>query len=1148
LPLFAAALAGWLLAPSGALLVGLAGAAIGAGTLAAACVLARMPRRPDDGRVARFIEERAETGGVSQAVCAADALVSAVQVAEAPDQHAAGFADLIVGHALRMLRQVDPSAVISPAAMRRAATEAAAGAVVLSLASAVAFPFLLRAGATAWVALVPHGIQISVLTGNARVPAGRPLRIAAVVQGRGARLLPVVPTLVVAADGQERSVAMIPSSEGFAYEFDSIDRSFEYKVVAGASTSASYSVTALVPPRITRIDLRYEYPAFTGLGPRQEEGAGDIYGPAGTRVQLLVHTDKPVAMGEIALASGRAAALAGRMGTTVEGNLLLARDDTYRVRLTDGDGLHSIGDVEYFIRLMDDRPPDVRIVRPSSDQGVTPLEEISIEARADDDHGVAELDLVYTVAGRAPRVVPFTRVTGTEVEKIGTYLLETEGLRVQPGDVITGYALARDVARGKRSTETRSDIFFLEVKPFNEEFVSAQSQAMGGGGAAANQIESLIAAQKEIINATWNLERRSGAGRSAEDLKAVGQAQAELKARAEQVMRGGRPAYRGVFPQQHVNPWRPISQRSGGPDPIRAAVAAMGRAVEQLQRERTADAIPHEMAALQGLLQAQAEVRRREVMQQASGPGQGGSNRADRDLSALFDRELQRQQRTNYETPRQSGETPERRDTSDALDRVRDLARRQQELARRQRELATTKLPADEIKRQLERLTREQEELRKQAEELEQRLRDQRAATEGRKSAPGDQGRSAEGARGAQEMRRAAEQMRNAAEDMQRQDAAGAAASGEAAAESLRQMERQIRGDSPDARQRAAGEIQLEAQQIAEGQRRVAAEAARLEKEGQDASGRTTDALRRLAAEKDRLAERVEELQRGTRQLERDLPGEAGAPFRDAGKQLQDQRIGSRMRDSAQQMRERAESAAKGREGKPGSSQGLPAGAVAAPGPQAGLSRLEQDLSRALDSVVDTLGGKSQGDARRLMQELDRAREMRERLDRLERQVREAEAKAKAAGGSPGSTGQAGEGERSGRRGSPGGRQAGNGNAEQQLREAREEYSRELLRTRDALGRAQAEQRGGLDGSTPEHHEYSRSAPGNEAFKQDFSGWEALRRDIDLAMDKYETAVTGRLARRIAEDRLSAGGSERVPDAYRSPVSRYFESIAKVKK
>jgi hypothetical protein len=89
-----------------------------------------------------------------------------------------------------------------------------------------------------------------------------------------------------------------------------------------------------------------------------------------------------------------------------------------------------------------------------------------------------------------------------------------------------------------------------------------------------------------------------------------------------------------------------------------------------------------------------------------------------------------------------------------------------------------------------------------------------------------------------------------------------------------------------------------------------------------------------------------------------------------------------------------------------------------------------------------------------------------------------------------------------------------------------------------------AEQRGGLGGSTPEQHEFSRSAPGNEAFKQDFGSWESLRKDIDLALEQFEAAASARLAPKAA-DRMSGGGSERVPDAYRPVVSRYFEAIAK---
>ena len=1123
IPILLAAGTAWGLGPRGWALVGLmALAAIAAGAGIAAVFL-RMPARPDDCQVARFVEERTGTPEVAPAL--SDALVSAVRVIESPDRLGGGFASLLVSRALDALRGIEPSTLIPREALRQAGLKSAAGAGLLLLALVLAVPHLLRAGATVWVSLFPQTIQVDVATGNTRVAAGRPLRIAAKLRGRGAGLLSLTPSLVVSANGQQRSVPMSGSADGFSYTIASVDRSFEYRVVAGASSSPSYAVTALFPPRVKSIELAYEYPSFTGLKPREEKNGGDIYAPEGTRVRLLVHADKPLASGELAMA-GAAPVPLRASGTSASAELVLADDGAYRVRLSDADGLGSTGEVEYFIRVMDDRPPTVQIVRPTGDQGITPLQEVAIEARADDDYGIAELDLVYAVAGRPPKTVPFTRRSGTDVARLGTHVLAAEELRVQPGDVITYYARARDVARGKRSTETRSDMFFLEVKPFTEEFVAAQSQAMGGGG-SATQIDTLIAAQKEIINATWNLERRSTAGRSADDLKAVAGAQAELKARAEQIA-GGRRGGRGFFPQQIAPPR--ASGRGPSGDPVGSAIEAMGRAVEQLQGARTADAIPHEMEALQGLLRAQAEIRRRQVMQQsASAAGQGGTSRTDRDLSALFDRELQRQQKTNYEAPQQSSDTPQQ-DESDLLDRIRELARRQDELAQQQRTLAQANLAAEELKRQLERLSRDQEELRRLAEQLQKQVQAARSAAAGR-------GRGNTSPSGS-DIQRAAEEMRNAATEMQRQNATGAAASAQQAAEALKRLERQVRGSSTDARQRTAGELRLEAQQIAEAQRRGAAEAARLEKERSGTDRATGDALRRLAAEKDKLADRIDRLQQAAREAERDAPGAEGAPFREAGQQLQGQQVGARMRESAGALRDRASGSAAGREGGTQHQNG--------PGSPQSAAQREQQLTRSLEAVANALNGGGPEDGRKLAEQLDRTREMRDRLNSLEQQLRAAEAQAgRGRGGNGQRDGSAGRGSGRGgeQPGEGGGSRGSGGEAVQRLRD---EYGRELQRSREALGRMRAEQRGG-GGSTPEEHEFSRSAPGNEAFKQDFSNWESLRKDVDLALEQFEAAASARLTPKNA-DRLSAGGSERIPDAYRPMVSRYFEAIAKAKK
>jgi Domain of unknown function (DUF4175) len=1098
--------------------------------LAAMVVAAwRLFHRPGDRQLARFVEERAALLG--DVVPFDDVVVSAVDALTPLDSEP--FRDLVVEAAVRRLDAVGAEGIVTTRALRRSGAEALAGIAALAVAAALAWPMLARATEAAWITVFPQSIQVEVLPGDARVPAGQPLTIRASVRARGKLLTRFTPRLTVEAGKDARIVAMTPDGGGFLFSFESIDRSFRYRVTAGSQRSNDYTVTALMSARVARIDLRYEYPAFANLPPREEHNAGDIYAPAGTRVRVRVHTDKPIASGQMMFAEGAGGAKTSDSGVLhpigdqlLEGELLLARDDSYRVRLTDRDGLHSSGDTEYFLRVMDDRPPDVRILRPAADQQITPLEEVAIEARAEDDYGITSFELVYAVAGREPKVVPFQRSNGDTIARAGTHTLAAEDLGVQPGDVITYYARARDVGRGKRPTETRSDIFFLEVRPFSEEFVLAQSQAMSG--MASEQIETLVAGQKEIINATWNIERRaaSGAGRSTTDVTAIAAAQAELRSRAEQIAsRTGRS--RGVirFPQQLTEPRPPpgpLRQAQGRPpsDPVGAAISAMTRAIGQLEGQRTGEALPHEMAALQGLLQAQAEVRRREVAQQAAG-AMGGLGRQGQDLSALFDKELQRQQRTNYETRSQSETRADRPENESALDRIRDLAQRQEELARRQRELASATTTAEEMKRQLEKLTREQEALRQQAEELARQMGQQ--TSQPQRGESGQQGQAGGGA-----VRDASEQMRSAAGELQRQSPSTAADRGERAAADLRRLEQQMRRGNPEAQRQATGEARLEAQQIADEQRRIAGEAARLSK-GTDAANH--DAWRRLSGEKETLADRVDALQRAAEQLSTaGAPSPAAATGQPAAaaKEIARQQIAGRMRETARKMRDAAGAdAAAGRGGKQA--------------PLQGAADAEQQIARALDRIVDHLGGAT-ADAAGLSRELDESRAIRDRLDRLERQVRDADARAAAGRQGQGPSTSSGQSRATG---SGAGASPAPGEEAQRLRE---QYARELQGARESLSRLERGSPGaGLGGTSPETHEWSGVDKGTESFKQDFSKWESLRKDVDSALDRYEASVIARAARKGLQDRLSAGGSDRVPEDYRRLIARYYESLARKK-
>jgi hypothetical protein len=217
----------------------------------------------------------------------------------------------------------------------------------------------------------------------------------------------------------------------------------------------------------------------------------------------------------------------------------------------------------------------------------------------------------------------------------------------------------------------------------------------------------------------------------------------------------------------------------------------------------------------------------------------------------------------------------------------------------------------------------------------------------------------------------------------------------------------------------------------------------------------------------------------------------------------------------------------------------------------------EQQLADALDKVARKMNGAdaggAKGDTQKIADQLDEVRDARERLARLDKQMKEAQQAAQnGARGQDGARGQeAGRAQapgRAGRSGPEGQRGQGGSQGDGQggdVARLQQDYNKELRRTRDLMDRLQrGNPESGGRMTTPEEHEWSRSAPGTEAFKQDYAAWQTLSADVARALERAESSVANRLSNAAAKDRLRAGGSERVPDAYRQRVSKYFESIA----
>ena len=1069
----------WL--PSDLPLIVLALTASLAATAYAAWVLWPLRRLPTVRQVARFVEEQVPE--------LEDRLASAAELGDRPT--ASGVHGLMIADAARQVQRIVLDRVVARARVRRAIGYGAASGVALAVVFGLAAEPARRAAGAAWLYAFPSTIRIEVLPGNARVIAGQPLRVRAHISGIADASGRTRVLLQVESSGEWRDIEMQPVEDGFQYDFASILESFRYRVVAARARSAEYAVDALVLPHVNRIDVEYDYPAFTGLDRRVELDGGDIYAPAGTGVTLIVHADKPVADGAMVLADGSRIAFTARDDVTLTGVFEVSADDTYRVALSDADGLSNPGEMQYFIRAIDDRPPDVRILRPAGDRSVTPLEEVTIEARADDDYGLERFELVYAVRGGEEQAVLLPGSVGATT-RAGIHVLYIEDLDVEPGDFLTYYARALDQNRAKASTEARSDIFFLDVAPFEQEFVEAQSQSQRGDGGTG--LADLAAAQREVIVATWKLDLRPADAALDDDVRTVARSQGELKLRAEQVVEelGGRPVRGGA----------------ADGDPLSLAVRAMGEAQTELDGLHTSSALPHEMEALNQLLHALAEIRRREVARQQAAGG-GGSGRSGQDLSALFDQELRRQQKTNYETrssARQRNATPE----SEARARVRELAERQDALSRRQRDIARrqAELDPEAFQRELERLTREQSELRRQAEELARALdRMAAAARQASGERAGDASNRSARASGGERMREISESMRGATSGLRREDLDAAGEQGQQALTQLRSLEQELRSLDPEERRRAAAELEMEAQALAEAQRQVVRETGQLE-----ASAASREARQRLADQQQQMAGRVETLARAATALARTAgdPATQQALAAAAGT-LEEERVAERLRESAEAFREAFES--------------VDASSVEE---RRRLATAEQALAEVLARAASEIGeapGEASADARRWSAELGGARDLRARLADLERQL-DALEQADDAGPAD----------------EPG---ADAADERSELARLADAYERELRRAEDLLGGLRRENPS-LTGSLAAAQGLRdvRSAPGTEAFKQDFARWDELRVDVGVALERFEASRERLLEAEELTGHLSAGADDRVPDAYRALVEAYYEALA----
>jgi hypothetical protein len=349
-------------------------------------------------------------------------------------------------------------------------------------------------------------------------------------------------------------------------------------------------------------------------------------------------------------------------------------------------------------------PPKIVVSFPGHDVKVSPIEELTIEAKVSDDVGLTGYGVSYALAGKPPHEVPLGGGASNVRTETARLVIPFETLQAQPDDLLSYHFWAEDFAGNGERRRVWSDMYFAEVRPFEERYQEGPSEAgaMAGRGAAPG--DDLARKQKEIINATWRLEREEREGVPApelhNDVEVVRKGQMEVKEATE--------ALRGQSPSPET---RAI---------VDEAVTAMVRAHGQLA-VNLPQALDAEQAAYAWLLKLRL---RDHLVVRSKNPGGVGGENSDPGLQQL---DLQTKENPYEIRSEATAQDDPAREDRQVLNRLRDLADRQKTLTERIKELQvalqqTKPEEREALERRLKRLREEQQEMLGDMDDLIQRM------------------------------------------------------------------------------------------------------------------------------------------------------------------------------------------------------------------------------------------------------------------------------------------------------------------------------------------------------------------------------------------------------------------------------------------
>jgi hypothetical protein len=280
-------------------------------------------------------------------------------------------------------------------------------------------------------------------------------------------------------DKAEEILIQRSPSGTFQTVFEGVRATTEYYVRAGDVESMHDTLTVVDRPLARSFHLQLDYPAYTNLPERlQEEFAGDISAPAGTRITLTGTASKLLEKGFVGFSDSTASFFTVHRDK-FSASFTVRKDNLYWLTLIDEEHLRNINPVQYRIQTIPDEFPSVVILEPGKNIDIAGDQTLVVRLQIKDDYGFSSLRIGYRlVKSRYEQAQEKYSYTGIQVPASGTiaeipFTWNLSPLHLAPEDVVEYFAevFDNDAVGGPKSG--RSALFTLRLPSLDEVFADA---------------------------------------------------------------------------------------------------------------------------------------------------------------------------------------------------------------------------------------------------------------------------------------------------------------------------------------------------------------------------------------------------------------------------------------------------------------------------------------------------------------------------------------------------------------------------------------------------------------------------------------------------------------------------------------------------